>query len=426
MNRSNGTWVKNMCQKLENMCTDIDEFVCKEPGLFVGNQMVTVGDSVKNFFSGFVDDFVHTQLVDRVQHLPQLIPSKRIDLAETSTNSIVEIKENTVDSNTNDPKESPLAPKESCQKQSSTSLHHSEQITSEISQHFIGERDSLIFKTSDYTSQIDLDSSTNIQNLDNRSEEGGVVFDESVHSDSTAFEYSDWGIENILDLDLDIHNTYNGESLMNMEEKETLLDGPTNELECDSNTSTTHQSPEVESSVTFNENQEENATHIITDGLSSENLHESLSSSFRNSSVEPVTIECNPTETVDCVSESSDNLSSYGSFTTLAYDSNNEESCSGTGLADGSTVDPQDVKKDIVETGVIVEGGKPFGFSNTSRSKSYKKMIQDAFMSRKRLTKEYKQLAIWYGDIDKELCQPTQEISKVPAQDLPDSEWELL
>lgn len=53
-------------------------------------------------------------------------------------------------------------------------------------------------------------------------------------------------------------------------------------------------------------------------------------------------------------------------------------------------------------------------------------MIQDAFMSRKRLTKEYKQLAIWYGDIDKELCKSKNLSRKQPVQDLPDSEWELL
>ncbi|KAI3755750.1 hypothetical protein L1987_55556 [Smallanthus sonchifolius] len=329
-----------------------------------GNQM----ENMRNFFSGFVDEFVLPQVADPVQHVTRLIPSKCSNLVETSTNSVVEIKESTADSNTSNPEEAPLV---------------------------------LINKTSDNTSQV------------NRFEDQGVLYDGSLHSDVTAFEYSDWGIENIIDLDLDIDN-------MNLGENKTPLNRPVDEHECGSNTSTVHQSSELESSVTCNENKQENAKHIIAGGLSSENLN----SSFKNSA-EPDTIDCNPTVTVDYFSVSSDILSSCESFRTLAYDSNNEAyvSCSGTG---GSTDDFEDVKTDSVESCVIVEGGKLSAFPSTSRSKSYKKMIQDAFMSRKRLTKEYKQLAIWYGDIDKELCQPTGDSSKQPAQDLPDSEWELL
>ncbi|KAI3804842.1 hypothetical protein L1987_26685 [Smallanthus sonchifolius] len=362
----------------------LDEFVCKEPVLFVGNQM----ENMKNFFSSFVDEFVLPQVVDPVQHVTQLIPSK-------CSNSVVEIKESTIDSNANNPKEAPLVHKELCHKPSSIGLCHSEQTTSEISQHLIGQRDSIINKTSDNTTQV------------NRSEDEGVLYDGSLYSDATAFEYSDWGIENIIDLDLDIDN-------MNLKENKTPLNRPVDELECGSNTSTAQQSSELESSITCNENKQENAKHIIAGGLSSEKLH----SSFGHSNAEPDTIDCNPTVTVDYFSVSSDILSSCGSFRTLAYDSSNE--------AGGSTDDFEDVKTDSVESCVIVEGGKLSAFPSTSRSKSYKKMIQDAFMSRKRLTKEYKQLAIWYGDIDKELCQPTGDSSKQPAQDLPDSEWELL
>ncbi|KAI7734304.1 hypothetical protein M8C21_011673 [Ambrosia artemisiifolia] len=410
MNRSNKTWVRNVCQKLEDICTDIDKLVCKEPVSFVGNQMETVGANVKNFFSGFVDDFGLTRVVDPV-HVAQVIPSTCINLVESSTNSVADVKDDTVDSNTNSPKEAPLTHEILCHKPSSTSLHHSEQITSEISR-LIGEKDSLINETSDDTAQVNLNSSTNGVNLDNRFEEG-VVCDESLHGEA---------IENIIDLDLDIDNI-----MMNSEEKKTLLNRPINELECDSNTSNTNQSSEPECSVTCNENQTESFKHITASGLSSENLYESLNSSFRDFTVEPDTINCKPMDTMDYFSVSSDIRSSCGSFTTIDCDSNSEDfaSCSGTVLADDSMVDFEDVKYDTVESDVIVEGGKLSSFTKTSRSKSYKKMIQDAFMSRKRLTKEYKQLGIQYGDIDKELCQPTQS-SKPPAQDLPDSEWELL
>ncbi|KAJ0801602.1 hypothetical protein HanPI659440_Chr03g0119081 [Helianthus annuus] len=437
MNRSNTTWVTNMCQTLEDICTDIDKFVGKEPVSFVGkqmetvgNQMETVGANVKSFFSGIVDDFGLTHMVEP-GHVAKVVPSKGINLAETSTNSVAEVKDTTVDINTNNPKEAPSTREELCHKPSSTGLPlpHSEQIISEISQHLNGEMDSLppINETSDNATQVNLESSsTNRQNPENRFEEE-VVYDESSHSDALAFEYSAWGLENIIDLNLETDNIIEGDQLMNLEEKKTLLNSPVDELECDLNTLTTHESSEPESLVTCNENQEENSKHNIPGGLSSESLCESLNSSFGNVIVEPDTIDCKPMETMDYLSVSSDILSSCGSFATVDYDTNNDAyaSCSGTGLTDFSTVDFEDVKYDKVESGAVYEGEKLSLFPKTLRSKSYKKMIKDAFMSRKRITKEYKQLAIRYADIDKELCQPTQSY-KPPAQDLPDSEWELV
>ncbi|GAB4849406.1 hypothetical protein Ancab_004203 [Ancistrocladus abbreviatus] len=68
----------------------------------------------------------------------------------------------------------------------------------------------------------------------------------------------------------------------------------------------------------------------------------------------------------------------------------------------------------------------------------YKKKIQDAFASRKRIEKEYKQLAIWYGDIDADFYQPTEQNAMPPSNtihavvknssstNVVDSEWELL
>ncbi|XP_076944752.1 uncharacterized protein LOC143615532 isoform X2 [Bidens hawaiensis] len=400
--------------------------------------METVGTNVRNFFSGFVDEFGFTQKAD---------PSKSVKSVETSRKTVV--------CNTNNLKDASFG-----------------QITSEIGQRVVNERDSLLNKTSDNSTQV------NTIRFEDR-----VFYDDSFHSDATGFEYSDWGIENILDLDLNIdNNVIEGEPSMNLEEKKTELNNEfdlntpithqssdmkssvtcnenqeentehviagglsseklyeplnsslktdlNNEFEYDLNTSIAHQSSELESSVTYNENKEENTEHIIAGGLSSENFQNSFYSSLKNFTSEADKNDCNPTETMDDFSVASDVLSSCGSFTTLAYDSNNEAdvSCSGTGLADGVTVDFEDAKKGAVDSSVI--SGKLSSSPKTSRNKSYKKMIQDAFMSRKRLAKEYKQLAILYGDIDKELCQPTEsQSSRLPVQlqDGPDSEWELL
>ncbi|KAL3849270.1 hypothetical protein ACJIZ3_011152 [Penstemon smallii] len=66
----------------------------------------------------------------------------------------------------------------------------------------------------------------------------------------------------------------------------------------------------------------------------------------------------------------------------------------------------------------------------------YKHLIHDAFASRKRLSKEYKHLAILYGDIDMEsrqqfepssLCSSTSTSVNAPRTDeMSESEWELL
>lgn len=65
----------------------------------------------------------------------------------------------------------------------------------------------------------------------------------------------------------------------------------------------------------------------------------------------------------------------------------------------------------------------------TQKLRSYKKRIQDAFTSKKRLAKEYEQLAIWYGDTDLELSTNSkQKLDKENASTsyVSDSEWELL
>ncbi|XP_038898348.1 uncharacterized protein LOC120086024 isoform X2 [Benincasa hispida] len=64
----------------------------------------------------------------------------------------------------------------------------------------------------------------------------------------------------------------------------------------------------------------------------------------------------------------------------------------------------------------------------TQKLRSYKR-IQDAFSSKKRLAKEYEQLAIWYGDTDLEFStNNSQKLEKENASTsyVSDSEWEVL
>ncbi|KAJ7981805.1 Fiber Fb32-like protein isoform 3 [Quillaja saponaria] len=96
-------------------------------------------------------------------------------------------------------------------------------------------------------------------------------------------------------------------------------------------------------------------------------------------------------------------------------------------------------KSKLEESCVFVDDSELHAVSCRARKlRSYKKRIQDAFSSKKRLTKEYEQLAIWYGDTDMEFSQDRShslfpitprtslESKKLEGQHACDSEWELL
>ncbi|XWS10943.1 hypothetical protein CRYUN_Cryun38cG0041800 [Craigia yunnanensis] len=88
---------------------------------------------------------------------------------------------------------------------------------------------------------------------------------------------------------------------------------------------------------------------------------------------------------------------------------------------------------------VIVDSTALYAISSITRKhRSYKKMIQDALTSKKRLAKEYEQLAIWFGDADMgsnhdylRTLRPSSSTTALECKNLQtellcDSEWELL
>ncbi|KHG29938.1 NADPH dehydrogenase [Gossypium arboreum] len=88
---------------------------------------------------------------------------------------------------------------------------------------------------------------------------------------------------------------------------------------------------------------------------------------------------------------------------------------------------------------VIVDGTALYAASRIIRKhRSYKKRIQDVLTSKKRLAKEYEQLAIWFGDTDTGLnherlqtvrpscSSATSESKNIQTEVVSDSEWELL
>ncbi|CAI8583699.1 unnamed protein product [Vicia faba] len=93
----------------------------------------------------------------------------------------------------------------------------------------------------------------------------------------------------------------------------------------------------------------------------------------------------------------------------------------------------------LEESCVFVADSELYAVSyRIQKLRSYKKRIQDAFSSKKRLAKEYEQLAIWYGDADMEPNQDTPQTralfssrtyanaENLQVQQASETEWELL
>lgn len=89
----------------------------------------------------------------------------------------------------------------------------------------------------------------------------------------------------------------------------------------------------------------------------------------------------------------------------------------------------------LEDSSVYVDNSALYAVSSTlRRHRSYKQMLRDAFTSKKRLAKEYEQLAIWFGDADMgsnngSNQRPQTFLTTTQCEDLQaetDSGWEVL
>ncbi|KAJ4849272.1 hypothetical protein Tsubulata_018529 [Turnera subulata] len=58
------TWIGNFYQKFEAMCLEVEEIMYEDTVKYVENQMQTVGDSVKRFYSDVMEDFLPPSPMD--------------------------------------------------------------------------------------------------------------------------------------------------------------------------------------------------------------------------------------------------------------------------------------------------------------------------------------------------------------------------
>ncbi|KAJ1400830.1 hypothetical protein SESBI_29266 [Sesbania bispinosa] len=115
---------------------------------------------------------------------------------------------------------------------------------------------------------------------------------------------------------------------------------------------------------------------------------------------------CESSHVAGQIMESQDGLVSSGCCQSM--ESNDESMVSSIEFSLEDIKLNDDVK--LEESCVFVDDSELYAVAyRAQKLRSYKKRIQDAFASKKRLAKEYEQLAIWYGDADMEPSQGYHE-----------------
>lgn len=155
-------------------------------------------------------------------------------------------------------------------------------------------------------------------------------------------------------------------------------------------------------------------------GLSSfSSVQSAAEGTSRNVETTPLTVPCGKQQVKICKSVQHEAVMSSSDTGCL------DESSYDIAYCHMESIDLHDKVK-IEESCVNVQDSVLHAISHRARKqRSYKKKIQDAFTSKKRLVKEYEQLAIWFGDVGLDSSQEaTSESSQ--THHAGDSEWELL
>uniref|UniRef100_A0A5B7B857 Uncharacterized protein n=1 Tax=Davidia involucrata TaxID=16924 RepID=A0A5B7B857_DAVIN len=490
------TLAGNIYQKFEAMCQEVDDFVSQDTVKYVENQVQTVGENVKKFCSDVVQDLLPPSLVDPVKCEAQAVSLKQHDAIGTYIRSVIGIEEKPVFIGTNQStlKQDPLKNSHASSLSGSSlvkqiiPLPHADPTKDAESDLPLGQDDDALICTNldmcveeviikEEPSPFEELESVSPENKDSS---GASLFSESI----------DEKHKNGILVEVSPETFVHGEVLESSQKEGTVCDSSLDEVECLSDVSSTLPSSQLALSVVSSENKiVEMGLSSFSSSLSTES-HSLSELSHANFSQKAEKICYDPIDSFGCLSDLSGTPSSFESFPTVSCDNkvvdvglafsgsvlsleSNDEAvsldgslgnqrehcCECTqleaflssleiGEAHDSRVDIADPSMETIELSdkvkldescVIVDDKSLYAVSCRARKlRSYRKIIQDAFASKKRLRKEYEQLAIWYGDIDIEFSQqPEQNLlpsvpgtsldSKKPsAHDICDSEWELL
>ncbi|XP_030929968.1 uncharacterized protein LOC115955775 isoform X4 [Quercus lobata] len=414
LNRKGISWVGNFFQKLEAVCQEVDDIVSKDTVKYVENQLQNMGGNVKKFYSDVVQD----ALVDSVKREAQAVALKSNAAIGTYLKSMMgdeKKQEVTAIMQSNvQPEAVDLVTK---QLPDALNGSHLKSLTPPTSV------DSLEEAVTDKTLQK-VDDVPTRENPNESTEENAIEESapEVLELNSPGDEESSEALFSVVYGEKIIQEMRSLSACSSLLAESFSLSGksPDNSLDalscnysgdcvCD-NSSKLPSSPPAP---------------IIS--CKNKSVESGLGSSSSILSLESIEEDTSRIKEILSLNESSESALGH------SYDWNND-----INDPDMETIELCDKVK-LDESCVIVEPSELYAVSHRVRKlRSYRKKIQDAFASKKRLVKEYEQLAIWYGDVDmgssKDGSQPL--LTSTPAKSLNsknlqlelsyDTEWELL
>ncbi|XP_040986497.1 uncharacterized protein LOC121234585 isoform X1 [Juglans microcarpa x Juglans regia] len=476
------TWVGNFFQKLEAVCQEVDDIVNKDTVKYVENQLQTMGGSVKKFCSDVVQD-VLPPLVDPVKCQAQVVALKSNDAISTylkammgdEENHVDVIKQSHVEPNADDHlmKQLPDTSSKLCLvnqnipptsvdclevEETVSSLQEIDDIMTDENPNVSAEENATEDSVTEVLELFSLNDKEPFGasfscefGESNHQNAFGVVAEVPPASSFHCVEFqSPPKMGTVTDCHEEVSQSVSDVSSMNtssvsafsvISDEKTIVEmklvcsgsslpvescslsgkSPDNSLyaaSCDNHGDCIcHSSSKLPSSA---------PAPVIPCKENADKLgHDSSSSILLSESIEE------DTSSIKEIQESSGNrhIHFWESAQGPPYDLNNDINDSSM-----ETVKLCDEVK-LDESCVIVEPSELYAVSRRVRKlRSYRKKIQDAFASKKRLAEEYEQLAVWYGDVDmgssKDSLQSIPaaplDLKNLPIQQACDSDWEFL
>ncbi|KAH7544050.1 hypothetical protein ACOSQ2_031267 [Xanthoceras sorbifolium] len=481
----NIAWVgKNISQKFETICQEVENIVCQDTVKYVESQVQAVGESAKKFYSDVVQDFVPPS-VDPVKHEAQEVVLKNASIG-TYIKSMIGFEGNSVDTVNKQSHEKldAVDPIKNQVVHAFNRLDLVNQLTAPISVDsdegaesdlFSGQVDDVLTykildvgveenankeksSTSEVMELISLDKKDSIEassfcEFGDHNNQHACGFLAEV-SPATSVHVVDCQSTQKLDTSCDNFASVSVSDASNtLAASEMALSVGSNSL--------SENSPEnFPSEMDFHNAPVDNTGCVsdISDALTSSKLP--LITSHKDKAAELVLINSSSVLSLESIGE--DEYASTTNFTGshIEISPSNNVDFRGSAHLDtltttssniGSSHDHHDIdysgmetvelfnKVKLYDSCLMVDNSAPYAVPyRAQKSRSFKKRIRDAFTSRKRLTKEYEQLAIWFGDVymgssqdtlqshGSSTISSTLDTNNLNLDQACDHEWELL
>ncbi|KAM3744799.1 hypothetical protein ACB098_06G078700 [Castanea mollissima] len=450
LNHKGITWVGNFFQKLEAVCQEVDDIVSKDTVKYVENQLQNMGGNVKKFYSDVVQDAI----VDSVKREAQAVALKSNAAIGTYLKSMMgdeKKREVTVIMQSNvQPEAVDLVTK---QLPDALNVSHLKSQTPPTSVNSLEEAvtDKTLQKFDDVPTSENPNESTEENAIEEPAPEVLELISPGDEESSEALYSGEFNVDNhenaieesapeVLEL-ISPSDEESSENLFSVLNGEKIIQEMRPLSACSSLLaepfSLSAKSPDNSlSALSCNYSGDcvcDNSSKLPSSppapiiSCKNKSVESGLGSSCSMLSLKSIEEDNSRIKEILSLNESSESALGH------SYDLNND-----INDPDMETIELCD-KVNLDESCVIVEPSELYAVSHRVRKlRSYRKKIQDAFASKKRLVKEYEQLAIWYGDVDmgssKDGSQPL--LTSTPAKSLDsknlqlelsyDTEWELL